>query len=84
MLRRRLPPLWDPWPATVNGTVGGRVVTRPTFLSRSTPLSRPPSARCAGIPGPIMDYNGIKEMLDKQERCFEGVTLPTRLNNHNK
>ena len=78
MVRRRLPPLWGQWPATVNGIVGVRVATRPT------PLSRPRSARCSGISGPVMDYDGIKEMLDKQERGFEDVALPTRLNNHNK
>ena len=84
VLRRRLAPLWGPWPVIVNGTVGGRVATHPMDLSRSAPLSRPRSARCAGIPGSIMDYDGLKEMFDKQEKGFEGVALSTRLNNHNE
>ena len=69
---------------TVNGAAGGRVATRPTPLSGPALLSRSCSVRCSDIPGLIMDYDGIKEMLDTQERGFEGVALPTRLNNHNK
>ena len=78
MLRRRLTTLWSPWPVAVNGAARGRDAARPA------PLSRLRSARCASLPGPVMDYGGIKEMLDKQARGFEGVALPTRLNNPNE